>query len=156
MLRLLIISLRRRILFAMNRIFGYFASVQPIKFKRGLFNGIFKAASDNQPFYDKYKYEGSESFDISEPILVDLVKNKALSLFPFYFWDEDTRYADSVKCFVFDKTEKSICCYKAIEEEKLLELKNAYKELNERVLEIFRGEVTESKIYSIELNNLSD
>jgi len=139
-----------------NRVFGYFATVQPIKFKRGLFRCIFKAASDNQPFYDKYTYEGSESFDISEPILVDLVENKALSLFPFYFWDEDTRYADSVKCFVFDKTEKAICCYKAIEEEKLLELKNDYEELNERVLEIFRGENTGSKIYSMELNSLSD
>jgi molecular chaperone DnaK (HSP70) len=139
-----------------NRVFGYFASVQPIKFKRGLFRGVFKAASDNQPFFDKYKYEGSETFDISEPILVDLLENKALSLFPFYFWDEDTRYADSVKCFVFDKTEKSICCYKAIEEENLLELKNDYEELNERVLEIFQGKNTGNKIYSLELDSLSD
>jgi hypothetical protein len=139
-----------------NRVFGYFASVQPVKFRRGLFRGVFKAAFDSQPFYDKYTYEGSESFDISESIIVDLSENKALSLFPFYFWDEDTRYADSIKCYVFDKCENSVCCFKAIEEEKLIELKNEFEELNEMVLEIFKGKNDGCKIYPMELRSLSD
>ncbi len=139
-----------------NRIFGYFAQVQPIKFKRGLFRGIFIAASDNQPFYDKYTYEGPESFDMSEPILIDLSGGRAISMFPFYFWDEDTRFADSVKCFVYDKTEKSVCCYKAIEEENYIELKNDFAELNERVLESIQGKNYTNKIFSMELTKLSN
>jgi hypothetical protein len=94
-------------------VFGFFENMCPVKFKKGKYRGIFKIAHDNQPFVESFVYEDNKSFDLSEPILMNKKEKKGISLFPFYFWDEDTESGNFFKCYVYDKNSGSKYHYKS-------------------------------------------
>jgi hypothetical protein len=93
--------------FLKDKIFGYFEQINQEKFKKGHFYGLFKGAYDSQPFCDKYIYKGKYMFGMSDPILFDINSNRAISLLPFLFWEEDMVVGGNLKCYTLDKIDKA-------------------------------------------------
>jgi len=142
--------------FIENKVFGYFVFVQPAKFKKKECKGIFKVAHDNQPFFESYQYCGSELFELSEPLIVDLNSNKALSLLPFYFMEEDAESRNSMRCYVFDNIVNKRLSFKAVDEEIVKEINEEYEELNSLIEAAFSGELSERNIYVLANFNITE
>lgn len=136
-----------------NRLFGYFEDIRQVKFKKGVYSGIFRLAHDNQPFMEALNYKGKSSFNTSEPIIVDLDSKKGLSLFPFFFWDEEPSNLNNIRCYIFDKVKKKSFFYKAIDEDASIELDSRYEDLKDQMDQIVMGSDTSSSILDIELSH---
>jgi molecular chaperone DnaK (HSP70) len=136
--------------FMENKVFGFFEFAQPSKFRKKEYHGTFRVAHDNQPFCESYRFSGSELFDSSEPFIVDITTKKALSLLPFYFWEEDSETIGSLKFYTFDKIIKTAISFKPVDTESLKELGEEYDDLTGLLMSIFSGNAAELKVYELQ------
>ena len=112
--------------FMTNKVFGYFEYTQAGRFRKKEYSGTFRIAHDNRPFYDSCQYSCNECFELSEPFIVDLINNRALSLLPFYFFEESASNQSENKCYVFDKIVKEKVSFKVVDDDQTNELTEEY------------------------------
>jgi hypothetical protein len=135
-----------------DRVFGYFDQIYPEKFRKGQLKGSFIGAYDVQPFSDKYIYKGKQIFEISEPILYDKKTKKALSLFPFLFWEEDVSVGGNLKCYILNKFDDNTISYKRVNDNTLNEINYGYQELRQQVFELYQNPDFRTEYFDIELS----
>jgi molecular chaperone DnaK (HSP70) len=86
-----------------GRKFGYVADSRPMPFNPGTSIGLFKVASDIQPFIESIKFKSSIHLPREIPLILDLETGNALPLFPLLFWSEDSEINSGFECYWFDK-----------------------------------------------------
>jgi hypothetical protein len=137
-----------------GKVFGYTENIKNVKFSKSKYTGLFRNASDSQPFVESLDYSGGYSFPINEPLLADINTGKCISMLPFYFFEECSDRVGSIKCYVFDKYEKGKVSYKAVDDEVSKEID--YDEITSQIEEITSGKSKATPTYGIELKYRND
>ncbi|GFE56809.1 hypothetical protein [Geobacter sp. AOG1] len=137
-----------------GKVFGYLEHIKNIKFSKNKYTGLFRKASDSQPFVESLDYAGEHSFPINEPLLVDIKTGKCISMLPFYFFEECSDRVGSIKCYVFDKYEKGKVSYKAVDDDVSIEVD--YEEISSQIEEITNGKSKAMPAYAIDLKFRND
>ncbi len=132
-----------------GKVFGYTENIKNIKFSKNKYTGLFRKASDSQPFVESLDYTGEHSFPINEALLADVKTGKCISMLPFYYFEECSDRVGSIKCYVFDKYDKGKVSYKAVDDDVSIEVD--YEEITEQIEAITSGKSKAVPAYEIEL-----
>ncbi|WP_210397396.1 Hsp70 family protein [Motiliproteus sediminis] len=85
-----------------NKLFGYSAECCSAPFSSDSYEGLFKAANDNAPFINSYKYTSKQNISDSFALLYDKSCGEALCLSPFIFWFDRMHASAPHGCFWLD------------------------------------------------------
>ncbi|MEB6590325.1 hypothetical protein MXM82_14420 [Pseudomonas asiatica] len=83
--------------------FGYVADSRSVPFNPQKISGVFKVASDIQPFIESFSFKSTISYPKEVPLIVNVDTGKCLPLFPLMFWSASASVESGFECYWFDK-----------------------------------------------------
>jgi len=136
-----------------DTVFGFFEESKPERFKNGIYNGLFRVAHDSQPFVESFKTTTCKAFDLSIPMILKKKSGQAISLFPLYFCEEDSKVGEPYSIYVFDKSVKGNYVYKSVSKNISLSTEGAYEGLKHYIDNLYDENIS-SEILNLKLNSL--